>query len=441
MDDFTHARMLLQSWKGSNYHNGTGSLEKTGESAKTLGDQALIVTNGSPWIQGALKEIQTSLDMSCVRYSIVSGSGPNAPLEDLYRIALQTSIHKPSSILAFGSGSTIDACKAASVLATYGPEEVAQALGIDWREACRVDPYFGTGLVTKLRDATRKDPIAVLAVQTGASSAAHLTKYSNITDSIRGQKKLIVDDAITPREAFFDYDVTLSAPPDLTIDGGLDGIAHCWEVFMGSTGKDYYTRLETIVPLSLRLIINHLPRAVKEPRNKLARTGLGLGTDLGGYAIMIGGTNGPHLGSFSLVDALTHGRACGLLLPYYTVLFSEAIQRQLQAITPVYKRAGLLEAGDERLEGRRLAEAVATAMLRFSESLGIPKTLKEAGVTEGHVERMLNAAGDPVLKMKLMNMPLPLDPEKGHVDRYMRRVLEAAFTGDLSRVPVIEHSD
>jgi alcohol dehydrogenase len=40
--------------------------------------------------------------------------------------------------------------------------------------------------------------IPVIAVQTSASSGAHLTKYSNITDPVVGQKKLIVDDALIP---------------------------------------------------------------------------------------------------------------------------------------------------------------------------------------------------------------------------------------------------
>jgi len=58
-----------------------------------------------------------------------------------------------------------------------------------------------------------------------------------------------------------------------------------------------------------------------------SRESLGLGTDLGGYAIMVGGTSGPHLTSFSLVDVLSHGRACAIMSPYYTVFFAPAIQK------------------------------------------------------------------------------------------------------------------
>jgi len=438
MDDLAEAQRLLREWKGNSYRFGNHALDTIGEATRAFGGATLIVTNGSPWIQKALKAVEASLRESQVSYSLALGARPNAPLEDLYRIALQVAVYRPSSVLALGSGSTIDACKAASALATYTPKEVAEVLGLGWAEAGKIDPYFGTGVVTKIRDATGKDPVPVVAVQTGASSAAHLTKYSNITDPMRGQKKLIVDEAIVPKAAFFDYKVTLSSPEDLTLDGGLDGIAHCWEVFMGASGKDYYGKLEHLVPLSLRLIVNNLPLAKKEPRNLRARTALGLGTDLGGYAIMIGGTNGPHLGSFSLVDVLTHGRACALLLPYYTVLFSPAIQDQLRTIAPIYREAGLLEEDPAQLEGRGLAEAVATAMLQFNRTLSVSTNLREAGVTEEHFKRMITAAKDPQLRMKLLNMPMPLDPERGDVDTYMRGVLEAAFTGDLNSVLVIK---
>src|SRR5574340_392511 len=67
--------------------------------------------------------------------------------------------------------------------------------------------------------------------------------------------------------------------------------------------------------------------------------------------------------------------------------------------------------------------------------LNFPITLKEAGATRAHIDRMLTAAKNPQLKMKLQNMPTPMDAEKGDVDRLMRPVLEAAFTGDLSLIP------
>jgi len=432
------ARMLLKEWKGDSYIFGRGALDSVGELAKALGPTALLVCSHSEWAREPLETITESLEGAGVSHVKVPGSRPNCPREDLYRMALNTATHRPHGIIALGGGSTIDCAKAASVLATYEPAEVSRILGVDWDDACTIEPYFGTGMVTKVKSSANRSPLPVIAVQTASSSAAHLTKYSNITDPLIGQKKLIVDDAIVPRYAVFDYEATLGAPDSLTVDGGLDGIAHLWEVFMGATGRSFYDQIERIAYIGFELIVKNLTLALEEEENVEARTALGLGTDLGGYAIMIGGTNGPHLGSFSLVDVLSHGRACAILNPYYTVFFAQDIQGQLRTVGPIFADAGYIEEDLEGLRGGDLGEAVAEGMINFNRALGFPTTLREAGVTEEHLKRMLEAAKDPQLKMKLLNMPTPLDPDKGDIERYMRRVLESAFTGDFGLINTIE---
>jgi len=433
MDEKVRARKLLIDWKGDSYIFGLGILDRVGRAAKEFGSNTLLVGSKSKWAQGLIETIVRSLEKEKVSFNIVPGARPNCPREDLYRIALQISVFRPDSVIALGGGSTIDAVKAASVLATYSPAEVSRVLGVDWDNAGSIEPYFGTGIVTRMKQATGRDLIPVIAVQTAASSAAHLTKYSNITDPMIGQKKLIVDDVITPKKAVFDYGITVGAPEALTLDGALDGFAHLWEVFMGATSKDYYERVKEVATVGFSLIISNLKPALKDDVD--ARVALGLGTDLGGYSIMVGGTSGPHLGSFSLVDILSHGRACAILNPYYTVFFSPNIRDQLLSVGSIFQKAGYIgkSLDLEELGDRELGEVVAEGMLRFNRSLGFPTTLKEAGATSTHLKRMLEAAKDPQLKMKLLNMPVPLDPEKRDIDKYMKRVLKAAFTGDLKR--------
>ncbi|MEM2931058.1 MAG: iron-containing alcohol dehydrogenase, partial [Thermoproteota archaeon] len=371
-DEMKVAEKLIREWKGDSYLFGEAVLDKVGSLIGEYGDNALlVVSSANPWIQEPLTRVSASLEKEGIKYDVVLGARPNSPLTDLYRIAYHTALYRYRSLIALGGGSTIDAVKAASVLATYSPAEVSSVLGVSWDKACTIEPYFGTGLVTKMRKATGRDILPIIAVQTASGSASHLTKYSNITDPTAGQKKLIVDEAIVPKKAVFDYRVTLGAPWDLTVDGALDGISHIWEVFIGATGKEYYDRIKEIARVGIRLIVNSLRPALE--RNDLkARIALGLGTDLGGYAIMIGGTSGPHLGSFSLVDVLTHGRACAILNPYYTVFFAERIEDQLKTLAPILRDAGLISEDLNYLEGRKLAEAVAKGFLSFYRSLGVP---------------------------------------------------------------------
>jgi len=164
-----------------------------------------------------------------------------------------------------------------------------------------------------------------------------------------------------------------------------------------------------------------------------AREAIGMATDLGGYAIMIGGTNGAHLTSFSLVDIAAHGTECGIMNPYYAVFFAPVIEDKLRIVGEIFARHGFIPEDLSRLSGRALGPAVAKGMVAFSCSISAPTTLSELkGFSEKHIERDLSAAKDPQLEMKLKNMPVPLTAAL--VDEYMKPILRAAATGNFDLI-------
>ena len=148
---------------------------------------------------------------------------------------------------------------------------------------------------------------------------------------------------------------------------------------------------------------------------------------------MAGGTNGAHLTSFSLVDILSHGRACAILNPYYTVFFAPSIQPQLKKLAVILVAYKLAKKKILGYEGRRLGVALAEGLISLQKSVGFPSTLSEAeGFKKEHIQKSLAAAKDPQLEMKLKNMPVPLKAEK--VDEYMGPILQAAVSGDFSLI-------
>jgi alcohol dehydrogenase len=148
---------------------------------------------------------------------------------------------------------------------------------------------------------------------------------------------------------------------------------------------------------------------------------------------MIGGTSGAHLTSFSLVDLLSHGRACALMNPYYAVFYAPAIQDQLRILGNIYRVEGYSNAEFDTLEGRELGLAFAEAMITFARKVQFPTQLSEInGFGNHHIERALGAAKNPQLKSKLENMPVPLTAEL--VDEYMGSILAAAETGELEAI-------
>jgi alcohol dehydrogenase len=405
MDLKRQAYELLNNWKGSAYIHGLGVLDRVGEAVAALGRDALVIANTTRKSETVEKVLASLADAGITFGEIVPTAKPNSPKEDVLRLSKVIASRKPEVIITIGGGSAIDATKAANALATLGGD---------------VDQYFGTDLVAKALKERNLQLIPTVAVMTAASSAAHLTKYANVTDLAAGQKKLIVDNALVPTLSVFDYTSTVTMPKELTIDGAFDTIAHTLEVYLGShpetielTGK--------IAECAIRLVVENAPILIDDPNNEEAREALGLASDLGGYAIMVGGTSGAHLTSFSLVDIVAHGTACGIMNPYYVVLFGRAIEQQLNVVGPVF--------GSKDTSPISVAEA----MIAFAKSIGAPTKLNDIeGFSEAHIVRALAAAKNPQLKMKLQNMPIPMDATG--VDTYMAPLLQAAAEGDLTKI-------
>ena len=370
----------------------------------------------SSWAKPLRERVRNILSVNKIGILQETGTaGANTPYGDVFKLAGIIHEKKPRSIICVGGGSAIDCAKAANIISSLDP-------GGD-----SLEPYFGIGKVSEALEDRKKELYPLIAVQVAAGSASHLTRYSNITDTGAGQKMLIIDEAIVPKKAVFDYSVTLSSPLELTLDGALDGLAHSMEVYWGAGGKDF-KRIEDICLTSISIIVNNLSSLAKDLKQAGLREKIGLATDLGGYAIMVGGTNGPHLNSFSFVDVMSHGKAVAVMLPYYTVFFAPAIKDKLTKLASIFDRYIVKPSGDQVL-----GEIVAGGIMEFYMEINYPSTLGQvSGFGREYIEKALKAARNPQLEMKLKNMPLPLGPST--VDKYMGLVLESAWSGDLSLI-------
>ncbi len=422
MDDSLRDRAteLLTAFKGDRYSFGSGATDRLAEHVGSFGQNVVVFAGKTARSTGLIDQINRAVHSAGgVVSAVLDAVRPNAPIEDVR--AMADGITRAGNVdcaVVAGGGSAIDALKAAVVLRCLGGD---------------LEQYYGVGLVAQALADRNVELLPTVAVMTASSSAAHLTRYSNITDLALGQKKLIIDDAIVPSRAVFDYALTTGMGRAFTLDGGFDGIGHSLEVYLGAGSSPDYDKIERIALTGIDLIVTHLGGAVDLPYDLEARTALGLGTDLGGYAIMTGGTSGAHLNSFSMVDILSHGRAVAIMNPYYLVLFAPACERQLRELARLYARAGHLPGDTEALHGRDLGLAVAEAMLALADKVGFPTRLTDVpGFGDEHVQRCLSAAKNPQLRSKLENMPVPLSPEA--VDDYMGAVLEAAVTGRPERV-------
>jgi alcohol dehydrogenase len=257
MNTFDTARNLIRQFKGDRYRHGFDLLGESGPMAAGLGRRAVLVRGSFPGSDAQVETVAASLRGAGIDVvAILRGAAPNAPREDVDRLLASFQEYDPDLVVSFGGGSTIDAVKAAIVLDVLGGP---------------IDDYFGTGLVTRKVAETGRKLTPHLAIQSASSSSAHLTKYSNITDVKAGQKKLIVDEAIVPDRAIYDYGVSANSPASLTTDGALDGLSHCLEVLYGAVGKPYYPLMEDVARTGIGLALEWLPRVLADPAGRGGR--------------------------------------------------------------------------------------------------------------------------------------------------------------------------
>ncbi|MGM0365987.1 MAG: iron-containing alcohol dehydrogenase [Actinomycetota bacterium] len=408
------AEKLLKEYKKDSYSFGIGCLDDAGRYAAQFGENTLLIISSGSWAEPLREKISSTLKQNSIKcIQTLDTPSPNTPIDEVMEMAMAVKDAEPDCILCVGGGSAIDCAKAANIAAVLETEDL--------------EPFLGVDKVRPALDKEAKELYPLVAVQTNAASGSHLSKNAVITYTDIGQKKLISDPCIVPHRAVFDYSVTKSQGRNLTIDGALDGFSHSLEIYYGSKDDNL---AQDICLTSISMIVKWLPLLAKELGNVEYRKVMGLATDLGGYALMLGNTNGAHLNSFSMVDLATHGRACAILNPYYTVFFAPAIVRKLEKLAEIFSKYMEYRKG---MDARKLGEAVAGAMLSFYESIGFPATLAQLeGFSDETIKKALEAAKNPQLKVKLKSMPVPLNAET--IDEYMGPVLKAAKTGNLKTV-------
>jgi alcohol dehydrogenase class IV len=398
------AQRIVTAWEPTKIHFGEGAVDKTGNILKKYGDQALIVVGqGSAKTAGYLDRIIKSLDNASVAYHTCEGVEPNPSKETVYRIAYHLLAGDFDCMLALGGGSAMDAAKAAGILATTKKGDL--------------DDYFGVGLVSKKTD--RIMPLIV--VPTTSGSGSEVTKFSVITDTRIGVKKLMIDPAIVPREAILDPELTYTCSPHVTKVSGLDAMTHLIEGYFNEVDENADPQCNERALLGLRLLFQALPKVVRDPNDREGRKQVSMASLLGGTVLFYKQAGGPHLNSFSWCNVMDHGEACAVMLPYYGAYYAPVIDQKMRRVS---EAMGVADSGN-------VAVDFAEGLLNFYKKLGFPLTLKDFGTfSEELIEKAVNDASQNKMKLEAMPRPIPLEKST----QVLRTIIEGAYKGSLEEI-------
>jgi len=217
--------------------------------------------------------------------------------------ALRGGVH--DCVVGFGGGSPMDSAKAVAVLATRG------GAMRDYKA-----PHV------------QDDPgLPVIAIPTTAGTGSEATRFTIVTDSENDEKMLCIGLAYLPVAALVDYELTLTMPPRLTADTGIDALTHAIEAFVSRRANPVSDRFALD---AMRLIAPNLRRAFTDGLDRSAREALMLGATYAGIAFsnssvaLVHGMSRPIGAHFHV----PHGLSNAMLLPMVTAFSSRhALER------------------------------------------------------------------------------------------------------------------
>ncbi|WP_336097594.1 iron-containing alcohol dehydrogenase [Roseovarius sp. CH_XMU1461] len=263
-------------------------------------------------------------------------------------------------VIAFGGGSGLDLGKMVAFMAGQTrPIWDFEDVGDWWTRA----------------DAEAIAPI--VAVPTTAGTGSEVGRASVITNSETHVKKIIFHPKVLPAVVICDPELTVGMPKFITAGTGLDAFAHCVEAF---SSPHYHPMSQGIALEGMRLVIDNLPRAYADGTDIEARANMMSAAAMGATAFQKG------LGA---IHAMSHPIGA-VFNTHHGTTNAVCMPAVLELNAPLIKDRFDLAASYLGIEGgfdgfRRFVQS-------FNDSLGIPRSLTELGVTEDRLEDMVAMA-------------------------------------------------
>lgn len=295
------AAMITNFYMPTKIIVGAGSFEFLGEEARKLGERALLVTGQSSARQtGLLDRAVTDLKKHGVAVTVFDKVEPNPRSSTVDEGARVIRAEKTDIVIALGGGSPMDAAKG-MVLAAIGNKPI-------WH-------YVKSG------DSVMGESPKLIVVPTVAASGSEANCGAVITNWETHEKCVVGDRCTYPAVSIVDPKLTLTLPAKPTAQGGVDIFCHLIEPYITAASPQPLT--DGIVETTMMLVVDYLPRALKQPHDLEARSQLSWASTIAcsAFASLGGGDGGMTMHGLehplSGYYDLAHGDGLAALLPVY----------------------------------------------------------------------------------------------------------------------------
>ena len=351
------------------------ALAELGEMGKK---KAFIVTDKVLFEMGYTNKVTEVLEANGIQYKIFSDVEPDPTLRCARAGAAEMTSFQPDVIISLGGGSAMDAAKIMWVMYEH-PEVNFHDLAMtfmDIRKRIYKFPTMG-------------EKAMMVSIATSAGTGSEVTPFAVITDEKSGVKYPLADYELTPDMAIVDAELMMTSPRGLTACAGIDVLVHAVEAYVSIMASEYTNGLALE---AIRLVFKYLPDAYNEgttnikAREKMAHASCMAGMAFSNAFLGINHSMAHKLGAF---HHLPHGMANSLVMTE-VIRFNSVDAPTKQAAFAQYKYpnaawryariADHLGLGGNTNEEK--VELLIKAIEELQSKVNMPKTIKEAGVTE-----------------------------------------------------------
>ena len=380
--------------------------------------KAFIVTDKVLFDMGYTNKVTEVLENNGIQFKIFSDVEPDPTLRCAKAGAKEMLDFNPDVIIALGGGSAMDAAKIMWVMYEH-PEVNFHDLAMtfmDIRKRIYKFPTMGNKAM-------------MVSIATSAGTGSEVTPFAVITDETTGVKYPLADYELTPDMAIVDAELMMTSPKGLTACAGLDVLVHSIEAYVSIMASEYTNGLALE---AIRLVFKYLPDAYNEgttnvkAREKMAHASCMAGMAFSNAFLGLTHSMAHNLGAF---HHLPHGMANSLLMNE-VIRFNATDAPTKQAAFAQYKYpnaawryariADHLGLGGNSEEEK--VELLIKAVKELQAKLNMPKTIKEAGVSESKfyasLDEMVEQAFDDQCTGANPRYPLMSELKEMYINAY-----------------------
>jgi alcohol dehydrogenase class IV len=347
---------------------GRHAARQLGDIAGRLGARRLLLVTDRLLVRAGLADqVRAPIAEAGLTVEVFDGGEPEPSLRAARACSVVARDFQADAVLGLGGGSNMDLAKITAVVLAHGGDPTS---------------YVGDDRIP--------GPVKpLICVPTTAGTGSEVSAASVLTDTDSQIKVGILSNYLRPRVAVVDPLLTVSCPPKVTADSGIDALTHAIEAYTAVDNADFalppgertvyqgrHPIADCLAEKAIALIGTNLRRAVGDGGDLDAREGMALGATLAGMAFSNVGVAVVHALEYPVGGAThcSHGAGNGLLLPF-VMRFNLPVRRKEFATV-----ARLLGEDVSGLTEQAAAERAVAAVERLRADIGIPLCLRDVGV-------------------------------------------------------------